>query len=131
MKNRFISLNLDFLGFSASFLCAIHCALLPILLTFSAMAGLEFLEDPFIEYGMIGLSAVLASLSLIGSYKKSHRNPLPLYIVAFGFTSIMFSHLGDSEVFEAIFMTIGGFSIAGSHVYNWKLCKSCEACKVV
>lgn len=93
------------------------------------MAGLEFLEDPIVEYGMIGLSAILASLSLIGSYRKSHKNPLPLYIVAAGFSSIMFSHLGDSEVFEAIFMTIGGFSIASAHVLNWKLCKHCTACK--
>ncbi len=129
MKNKFVSFNLDFLGFSASFLCAIHCAVLPILLTFSAMAGLEFLEDPIVEYGMIGLSAVFASLSLISSYKKTHRNNLPLLIVAFGFSFIAMSHVKDSEVFEAVFMTIGGFSIATAHIINWRLCKQCAACK--
>lgn len=130
MKNKFFSFNLDFLGFSASFLCAIHCALLPVLLTFSAMSGLEFLEDPYIEYGMIGLSAVLASISLITSYRKNHGNALPLIVVTVGFSFIVLSRFGgESEVFEAVLMTIGGLSIATAHVLNWRLCKQCEACK--
>lgn len=130
MKNKFFSFNLDFLGFSASFLCAIHCALLPILLTYGALSGLEFLEAPEVEYTMIILSFVIASVALRQGYKNHHQNLLPFIIVIAGFLAIGVSRIEISEFFEGALMTMGGILIATSHVVNWKKMKKCtaEAC---
>lgn len=123
MKKGFFSLNLDFLGFSASFLCAIHCAALPILLTFSALGSLEFLESPVFENSMIAISLVLASTSLLRGYFKHHRRPLPLMLVVAGFLLIAFSRIEINEAYEATLMAMGGSFIAVSHFVNFRFLK--------
>lgn len=129
MKNRFFSLNLDFLGFSASFLCAIHCAILPILLTFGSLGSLEFLDSAIFENSMIALSIFFASTALITSYIKHHRNFLPLSIVMLGFSAIIASRFTEGELIESVLMVTGGLMVAGSHLVNWKLARHSASCE--
>ena len=62
--------NLDLLGFWASTLCAIHCAALPIILAFSALGSLQFLENPLFEGAMILIAVSLALASILPSFFK-------------------------------------------------------------
>jgi hypothetical protein len=121
MKNQFVGLHLDFVGFSTSMLCAIHCAILPFLLTIAPLAGLQFLENHLIEYAIIFLSFVIASLALIHGYRKHHRKPMALIIVALGFMLIGAGQLLHSESLEVILTSCGGFTIAIAHLVNWKI----------
>ncbi|HEY2583370.1 MAG TPA: MerC domain-containing protein, partial [Mucilaginibacter sp.] len=48
--------GLDNVGMTASVLCAIHCALVPLLITSLPLLGLGFLANPWLEWSMIILA---------------------------------------------------------------------------
>ena len=135
MKNRFVGLHIDALGFWASLLCAVHCSLLPVIILFIPLFGLSFLNHSFFEYGMITISFCIASFSLVKSYLRQHENVKPLLIMTGGFILIGIAQFGEGFLFtdncctssyfsigiEPVLMTLGGVSIALSHYMNWKL----------
>jgi len=117
MKN-FFSIHIDSLGFSASVLCAIHCALMPFLLTFSALGSLKFLENPKIEIFIIILSLALALLSLLPACLKGHRKLSAIYIAMIGFILI---GIGRAEIYESVITPVGACFVGFSHFQNWRL----------
>jgi len=119
-KTQFVGLHPDFLGFSASLLCAIHCSALPFFLSLAPLAGLQFLENPLIEYGMIVLSFFIASYALIYGYYRHHRKPLALTIVLLGFLLIAIGHLLEIARYEILFTSFGALIVASAHIINWK-----------
>ncbi|WP_316803179.1 MerC domain-containing protein [Pedobacter nototheniae] len=126
MKSTRITFNLDKLGITASTACAIHCALLPFLLTLLPLWGLEFLADPTIEISMIAISLGLGVWSLSKSYRHHHHKILPVIILISGFFCIGFGHFSGVEFLEPILIPIGGFAIAAAHFINLKYTKTCQ-----
>lgn len=120
---RLIRSYLDVMGFSASFLCAIHCMLMPLVLSFG-LVGLSWLESPIVEWTFILSSLVLASWSLLGSLPH-HHNKRPLVIAAIGFAVIIGVHFFEDVVGHFI-AAIGGVLIAYAHYLNWRLMTSCS-----
>jgi hypothetical protein len=53
----FTKINLDALGVSASILCAIHCAILPLVVASLPIFGVNIVHNALFEYGMIALIA--------------------------------------------------------------------------
>ena len=119
-KNQFIGLHLDFIGFSASMLCAVHCAALPFLLTLAPLAGLQFLDNPWVEYSFIFLSFLIASNALVQGYRRHHQKITALIVAFGGFVLIGFGQLLESEWSEILLTTCGGITIAIAHILNWK-----------
>jgi hypothetical protein len=126
MKQKFFSPNLDFFGFSASMLCAVHCMAIPLLLAVGTTGGIAWLEQPWIEAGFIGLSVGIASWSLLRSYWL-HRYVTPLRIVAVGFAVLLVSRLVAHE-WEPLLAALGGITVAGAHFKNWQMQKKCTHC---
>lgn len=122
--------KMDRVGFTASSLCAIHCALMPFVITLLPLVGLEFLSSPWVEISIIVLSILIGIASLIPSYLKYHRRILPLLLLIVGFMLIFGTHLLGLHELEPVLVPLGGFTIAGAHLLNWKLNKPfhCEAC---
>ena len=120
MKNQFVGLHLDFIGFSASLLCALHCAALPFLLSLAPLAGLQFLDNPWIEYVIILLSLFIASSALIHGYRRHHHDLLALTIAVIGFILIGAGQLLEPEWKEVLLTSTGGTMIAIAHLINWK-----------
>lgn len=121
MRNqRFISVNLDFLGFFASLLCAVHCAVVPILLTLGSIGSMAFLNNPLVEGFALTIGFGFASLSLFLAYKK-HRNPRPVLLLLAGSIIIITGHLATPAIPEAILASLGAITIATAHYTNWKL----------
>lgn len=120
MRTRILNFPLDIFGILASLLCAIHCLALPILLSVSSLAFLDFLGNQWIEYSVIILSIVIAFYSLLPNYKQ-HRKITPLVIVLTGFLLIA---IGQSEIFkisELAFTFSGAIFIALAHSFNWRI----------
>ncbi len=88
MKTFFIDSRLDFVGFSASLLCAVHCLALPFLISILPFLGLGFLANPRIEYMIIILSFLLAVLAMIHGFKNHHQKLLPIFVITLGFIII-------------------------------------------
>lgn len=124
MKHFIKSEKLDQLGMTASLACAVHCAVLPFVLTALPLFGLSFLAHSWVELVMIGLSFIIGVYSLSTSYPK-HKKLLPIMVLVTGFGLIAIGH-HLIESIEAILIPMGGFTIAGAHYINWKYSRTCS-----
>ncbi len=121
----FSFLNKDFFGFAASVLCAIHCAALPLILTFSTLSGLSFLANDKIEFAFLGISTVFVLWSLVPGYLSHHKNVLPLVLGTLGLLIVFGSCFLPHGPLEHLMAVVGGMTIAVSHIFNYRLSKSC------
>ncbi len=125
MKKLKSSVNLDKIGISASVLCAIHCAFLPILITMLPLLGIGFLLKGWTESLMIILSILIAGVS-IGSSYKIHQKCLPLVLLMIGLVLILVAHLFLPENLEHIVLPAGGLTVATAHYFNWSYAGKCS-----
>jgi len=114
--------NLDILGMILSLACAVHCALLPLMLMFGAFTGLHFLADPMIEHTVIFGSMFIAASSLIPHYFH-HKRKEVLIVATTGFALIFIGHLFGMAWLHSVLMVAGGMAIAISHLLNLKYCR--------
>lgn len=119
MKDQFVGIHMDFLGFAMSLLCAIHCAGLPLLLSLMPLLGLGFLENPWIEYGIIMMSFLIASYALARGYIKFHKKPLAFFCVLIGFSLIVAANILHTEAFEIALTSSGALIVSLAHFVNW------------
>lgn len=122
------STKLDSIGMTASTLCAIHCALVPVFITILPLIGLGFLANPLFEWGMIILAFIIGVSSISSSYFRLHKRLLPLLLLTTGFTIIIIGHVFITGWVEAIVVPIGGFTIATAHFINYKYVGACKTC---
>lgn len=127
MREKFFSLHLDFMGFWASALCALHCMAVPLVVTFGAVSGLAWLSHPWLEMGFIITSIVAASWSLGRSYIYYHRRWGAIVVVMAGFVLLILSRFAEHS-WEPLLAVLGGASIAGAHVFNWRLSRRYNKC---
>ncbi|WP_129713838.1 MerC domain-containing protein [Pedobacter sp. SYP-B3415] len=116
----------DRLGITASGLCAIHCAVLPFVVSTLPFWGLAFLAHPVFEGTMIIISLMLGLGSIGHSYRFHHRRLGPLFLLAAGFLFILLGHLVEIEWLESILVPSGGVVIACAHLINLRMNRSCK-----
>lgn len=116
------STKLDMAGFIASFICAIHCAFMPLLLASLPMLGLSFFSSHWFDVVMIVLSLGIASISLIKGYNQFHRKPFALLVMLAGFGFIAYAELSHTN-YHYLLAAIGALLVAASHVFNHFLCR--------
>ncbi len=110
----------DRVGATASFLCAIHCALLPFVLTLLPLLGLGFLAGHRFERGFVMFAATLALFTLAGGYRR-HRRPLPLLLAAPGLVLLLLGvtwGLAYPIAVHSALVTCGGLLVASAHFVN-------------
>ncbi|MEO6801524.1 MAG: MerC domain-containing protein [Rhodanobacter sp.] len=110
----------DRIGAAASFLCAIHCALLPFVLAILPLVGLEFLADHRFERGFVMFACALALVALVRGFRR-HRQPLPLLLAIPGLALLLLGvtfaeHY--SIVLHSVLVASGGLSLATAHFVN-------------
>lgn len=124
MEERFLGLHLDFLGFIASFICAIHCAALPFVLTLGVVGGLTWISDPIFELSFLIASVTIAAFTLWNSYRKQTIDKLSLVLFVTGFSLLLFSRfLPHEHGVELLFAIFGGLTIASGHIFHWMALK--------
>ena len=126
VKTKRHQTRLDKVGITASTLCALHCAVVPLLFTFLPLAGLGFLANPMFEWGMIVLALLLGASSILFSYFRTHRRLLPLLLLVLGFAIVVAGHIYIHGLAEAIVVPIGGLTIALAHFINYKYVGNCN-----
>lgn len=120
MRVRFISLHLDSFGFFASFLCALHCALLPVLLVLLPFASRQLLMGHAVELLLLGLSFMMACVSLVQSYHK-HRRRQVLILMFGGFVLVILGlTLMHTQAMEVVLTSTGGLIVALGHYLSWR-----------
>lgn len=113
-------INWDALGIATSIACAIHCAVLPILLTSLPVFGTNIIHNLFFEWSMIVLAFCIGSYSLFHGYRKHHRTLLPVLIFSAGFIFLVLKQF--NAAYEIIFLVMAVFLIITAHFYNYRLC---------
>ena len=127
-----ITLIIDKVGMFSSATCAVHCILLPFLITILPLYGLSFIVDESFEIGMLLVSIVLAILSLCLGY-KTHKNKNMFFLFSAGISLLLlgrYAHENGWGLSSLIILFIGGLLISSSHFINNKLCKSCNSCSL-
>jgi len=120
----------DKAGVVFSWVCAVHCMALPMLVAFLPLAGLTFLDNEIAEYVFIGVSILIAAISLFPSYFRDHRKirSVAIFISGIG-TLVLADHVfEDSRFGKAIMIAAGAGAISAAHFINRKLCRECISC---
>ncbi|MBD8900251.1 MerC domain-containing protein [Rhodanobacter sp. DHG33] len=111
----------DRVGAAASFLCAIHCALLPFVLTVLPLLGLEFLAGHRFERNFVLFASSLALFALVGGYRRHHQ-ALPLRLAVPGLLLLVLGVVWVSEgqhlIVHSVMVTCGGLLVASAHFVN-------------
>jgi hypothetical protein len=120
--------SLDRLGASASMLCAIHCAALPVALAALPALGLAWLNSQWVDWSMVVLAACVA----LGAHRKGialHKRCFPAVVALTGLLMIMAAIclLGGSVTHHYI-QASGATLVAGSHFLNRRFCRDCQTC---
>ena len=122
-----LSPRLDNIGITASTLCAIHCAVVPLLFTSLPLVGLGFLANAWVEWGMIIFALVIGVYSIGLSYWRTHRRSVPLFMLVSGFVIIMGGHaFTTTGKSEAMIVPVGGLLIAAAHYVNYRYTGACN-----
>ena len=115
-----IKLNWDTLGIGTSVLCAIHCALLPVLMSTLPVFGVNIIHNVIFEWGMIILAFTVGSYSLFHGYIKQHRSLVPVLIFSFGFIFLVLKQFFTA--YEIPLLLVAVAWIISAHFYNYRLC---------
>ncbi|MFT4179660.1 MAG: MerC domain-containing protein [Thermomonas sp.] len=115
---------LDRIGATGSLLCAIHCALLPVLIALLPSLGVSVLASPGIEKGFV-LFATLFGLAVLAWSYRRHRAMRALGLLVPGllvlWVGVLYPPLHESTVPHAVAMTFGGTLVGLAHVVNLRL----------
>lgn len=118
----------DAAGFSASLLCALHCALTPLFVSVLPLIGLEFLAHPVFETAMIALSLIIGAAALRNGYLNHHHKASALLVFALGAILLLVARNVLSDPFAEWTTLLGLAVIASSHFINWRLCQRAHCC---
>lgn len=122
--------DLDRVGMTASLLCAVHCALMPLVVTLLPLLGLSFLANEATEWSLIGLSMLFGVSSLCLGFRR-HRYRRALFLLAGGFALLATGRIAErnsNERLGVVLVVCGGVTVACAHLLNRRLCHSCERC---
>jgi len=114
----------DSLGAFAAAICAVHCAVLPIVLALLPTLGVGVLASREFEFLYVGFATALALTSLVQGYRR-HRVYRALSFAVPGllavWAGVLIPAVHENVVAHAVVMTIGGSLIAIAHLVNLKL----------
>jgi MerC mercury resistance protein len=119
---------LDRLGMSASLACAVHCAVLPLLLAALPAIGLAWLDSAWVDWTMVALAAVIALRAHRGGFRL-HRSCMPSAVAVAGLLAIVTTIcLLKGSASHHYVQASGAVVVASSHFLNRHLCRNCKAC---
>lgn len=123
MKSTFRSL-IDRFGAAGSLICAVHCALVPLLLAAAPSLGLSVWLGDSLEQGFVVFVTVLGVFSMVWGYRR-HRVFRALGMLVFGLAAlwagVLYAPLHESVVPHAVVMTVGGMLVGLAHLLNLRL----------
>jgi hypothetical protein len=117
--------SLDFVGATTSFVCAVHCAVVALLL--GAMPAMSFLASPVLEWLFLGASAAIGLAALLPGYRV-HRQPAPMILFTLGIgslTALRSMHLPPSTS-ELLVVLAAASCIISAHWKNRGAMHRCE-----
>ena len=119
----------DRVGMWLSYICALHCALMPVVIGYLAMNGMGKIAEESTEWAIIGCSLGIGLFRLFYSYFKEHRRPEPVVFFLVGVSLILIAKsvfFATPEQMEPVGMVAGGLLIGTAHFRNQAKSKCCQ-----
>jgi uncharacterized membrane protein YoaK (UPF0700 family) len=114
-------INWDAFGIAASVACAIHCAVLPLILSSLPLFGINIIENQGFEFLMIALAFVVGVYSLYHGRKRHHHSYYPMVLFAAGISLLFIKSMLHSHSLMLLLPPVSLVVIA--HYLNYKLCR--------
>lgn len=111
--------NWDGLGIFTSVACAIHCAILPLIVTSLPLFGVNIIHNGYFEWVMIFIAFIVGGYSLFHGFLKHHRSFLPVILFTMGFILLLLKQVFHRLEVYFLIPAVGLIVIA--HFYNYKL----------
>ncbi len=115
---------LDRFGATGSLLCAVHCAVLPLLLALAPAVGMSVWLGDGLERAIVVFVSLLGLFSLALGYRR-HRtwHALGLLLPGLGllWAGLLYAPLHHSVTPHAVVMTLGGALVGLAHLMNLRL----------
>ena len=123
-RPRAAHLHLDRLGATGSLLCALHCALLPVLIALLPSLGIATWMNDGFEEGFVVFATLLGLFTLIQGYRR-HRAVRALWLLLPGlgalWLGIGYEPLHQDAILHAVTMTFGVTLVGLAHLANLRL----------
>lgn len=119
-------INYDALGIAASIACAIHCAVLPLLMTSLPIFGINIIKNTAFEYGMILLAAGIGINALRHGFNKHHHKKTPFVIFSIGIVLLLLKQ--SFEEYQLFFLIPAIGLIIAAHTINFLSCRKAKHC---
>jgi multisubunit Na+/H+ antiporter MnhG subunit len=114
-------INWDAFGIATSVACAIHCAVLPLILSSLPLFGTNIIENQGFELLMIGLAFVVGVYSLYHGRKKHHHSYTPLLLFSAGIVLMIVKSISQSHALWLLIPAV--IAVITAHFLNYKLCR--------
>ncbi len=111
--------NWDALGISTSIACAIHCAVLPLVVTSLPVLGVNIVNNMQFEFFMILLAFLIGAYALFHGYQKHHFSKMPLLIFSAGILLLLAKQLWHE--WELWFLIPAVVCMVTAHYVNFRL----------
>lgn len=116
-----LKLNWDMMGIATSVACAIHCALLPVLVSSMPLLGIDLVGNSLFEWGMIVLAFGVGAYSLFHGYRTHHHSLTPVFIFSLGFLFLLLKQFFHSRHLLLLFPAVT--LMIAAHYINFNLCR--------
>jgi hypothetical protein len=113
--------NWDAMGVATSLACAIHCAILPLIISSVPVFGVNIVENVTFEYLMILLAAVIGLISLWHGYKKHHHSLLPGTVFLAGVAALLAKQVWHHHQYWLLALAV--MFIISAHWLNFRACR--------
>lgn len=122
--------KIDRIGMVASFACAVHCMIMPVLATLLAASGLFSNHSIWIDYAFFTVAAIVGPLAIWVGYRR-HRSWMPSLVYFLGVALVGVSifglhhhvdgHATEPNVLAAVVSACGGLILVTFHLMNSRL----------
>jgi hypothetical protein len=121
-------INWQALGISASLICAIHCALMPLLVTSLPLFGVNLIENIWVELALLLFAFVVGFYSLWHGYRRHHHRIITLLIFSAGITLFVVHQFVEVPYYGITLILPGVISVLSAHYLNYRLCRKANHC---
>lgn len=123
-----IKINYDALGIATSIACAIHCAVLPLILSSLPLFGINIINNNGFEIGMVMLAFIIGVLSLRSGFKHHHRW-IPILLFSVGILLLLLKQFFHAYLLSFLIPAV--LLIVGAHWMNFRATqKYADSCPV-
>jgi hypothetical protein len=119
-------INYDALGIAASIACAIHCAVLPLIMSSLPILGINIINNFWFEIFMIVLAMGIGLHSLTHGFKKHHHRMLPIIVFIIGISLLLVKQI--LHQYQIWFLVPAVILIVSAHYINYRQCRIADHC---